>query len=183
MNGGTGTAARGLYTRLDAVLRRLELVAVIIAAGLLLLAMVLTVIDASLRYTINRPLGWQFTFTEDYLLVGVFLMALPWGFRTGGYIRIDATSGFLPAGLQRLLIRAGLLLSAGYVAVLAWTSAVKYVDFLIAGEVKIGVVYWPIHYSWVWLPIGLTLLTLRLLLTAFGPGDGLESQHDPLEEL
>lgn len=178
-----GAVVRPIHGRFDRILRALELVAVVTAGCLLVTAMVLISLDALLRYAVNRPLAFQYTLTEDYLLVGLFLMALPWGFRTGGYIRIDATSGWLNRKAQHLLVRAGLLLSAAYTAVLAWKAGGKYADLLITGEVKIGVVYWPLHYSWMWIPMGLSLLTARLFLAALGPEEDLSVRHDPDEEL
>jgi len=183
MSGAIGRAGRTLHARIDRILQPIELVAVIIAGILLLTMMVLITLDASLRYVVNKPLSFQYTLTEDYLLVGTFMMALPWGFRTGGYIRIDATSWLLPAPLQNLLLRTGLLAGAGYVGVLAWKAIEKWLDYLATGEAKVGVIFWPTHYSWMWVAMGLTLLTLRVLLVATGPSEGLIPPPENIEEI
>ncbi len=139
--------------------------------------MTLISLDALLRYVFNSPLKFQYTLTEDYLLVAVIALALPWGFRTGGYIRVNALASFIPKMANRLLIRAGLLASAVYMAVLSWKSAQHFFKLLAADQIKIGLIDWPVHYSWIWIPIGCGMLSLRLLLTALSKN----SSHDPRE--
>jgi len=175
--------ATGVLRPLDRALRALELMAILIAAALLLITMVLISADALLRYAFDNPLVFQLTLTEDYLLVGIIMMALSWGFRTGGYIRISGLANMLPAGPRVLLLRAGVLVSAGYAAVLAWQSWGHFWPAFVSGELKFGVIDWPVWLSHVWVPTGLGLLAIRLLLTAFGPVQNLHVEHDPAEEI
>ena len=76
-----------------------------------------------------------------------------------------------------ILIRAGLVVSAVYMVVLAWTAGVKFIDFYQRGAVAFGEIDWPISWSWVWIPLGCGLLALRLLLTATGPARDLIPRH------
>lgn len=177
------SGAKRLYALVDRVLRALELIAVLIAAAMMLAAMVLMTIDTLMRYGFNNPLLFQLPLTEDYLLVGLVMLALPWGFRTGGYIRISGVAGKLPPALRLGLFRIGLLVSAAYTAMLCWQSWMLMVKVFIAGETKMGVMDFPIWLSQVWVPIGLGLLTARLVMTAIGPDENVHVEHDSLEEL
>ena len=185
---GAGTPARtgpaaAIHAAADRGLRALEFIALLVASALLLTAMALVSADALLRYAINAPLTFQYTLTEDYLLVGLLMMAMPWGFRTGGFIRIDGLAGKLPPRFADALIRAGLIASAGYIGVLAWTAGEHWHRAWTAGEAKIGVIDWPVHLSWIPVPVGLSLLAIRLALTALGPAAGLAPAPTELDDL
>jgi TRAP-type C4-dicarboxylate transport system permease small subunit len=172
----------GLFGMADRVLQPIENVAALIAGVMTVVAMLLTSLDATLRYTINAPLNFNYFLTEQYLMVGLICMPLAWAFRTGGYIRISFLAHALPPKVANMLLRVGLIASFLYVADLALLAAEEWYKLYEAGAVEMGVIDWPWHWSWIWVPIGLTLLALRLLLTAFGPAEDLDIVHNPEEE-
>ncbi|WP_417721027.1 TRAP transporter small permease [Salipiger sp.] len=173
----------GFLTFLDRLLRPLEMAGLAISVALMLLVMVLISMDALMRYLFKAPLTFQFQLTEDYLLVGLVMMGLAWSFRTGGYIRISGLVSLLPHAVVNPVFRIGLLLSAGYIGAAAWMTGRKFLQLFRSGEAVIGVVDWPVYMSWIWLPVGLGLLTLRLILVALGPVEDLDIAHDDLDEL
>jgi len=177
------TSAGRVHTFLDRCLRPFENAAVVLAAIILLCAMFLVAFDALLRYAFNAPLVFQYTLTEEYLLVALITLAMPWGYRTGGYIRITGAADKLPAAARNGVFRGGLLISFAYVAVLAWTGGNQFLKVYQSGEARIGIIDWPVWLSWIWIPIGCGLLALRLLLTALGPASELHVEHDPVEEI
>lgn len=156
----------GVWRQADRALRGLETVAAVLAAVCLLGAMLLISVDVMMRYVLNAPLSFQYYFVQNYLLVGMVLLALPWGFRNGGTIRIEGFVQFLPDRQRDLVYRAGLVLSALYVAALAWRGGKHFWNAFLRGEVDIGVIDWPVYWSWAPVPIGCGLLALRLLITA-----------------
>jgi TRAP-type C4-dicarboxylate transport system permease small subunit len=177
-NGGSGKKRRaGIAGRIDSAFRPLETAAAILGGIMMVLAMVLMTLDATMRYLFTAPIQIAPRLIEFYLMVGMFSMPLAWGFRTGGYIRIVAAVALLPVRLRHLILRAGLLLSSVYVAGLAWTSGIHFLDAWRINEVYVGVVDWPVAWSWVWVPMGLALLTARLLLMAFGAAEDLVIIH------
>jgi TRAP-type C4-dicarboxylate transport system permease small subunit len=169
--------AAGLHTSCDRVLRWLEDTALAVAGVVMVAAMFLTATDATLRYAFNAPLTFQQYLTENYLLVAMTNLSFAAGFRMGGYIRIEGILHQFPSAIVAVLLRIGLLVSAVYMAVLAWTAGVKFLDFYLRGAVVFGEIDWPISWSWVWVPIGCGLLALRLLLTAAGPARDLIIRH------
>jgi TRAP-type C4-dicarboxylate transport system permease small subunit len=180
---GMGSIWAQTYKVLNRCLVPIENAAAVISGLLTLLAMILTTADALMRYAFNAPLVFQFYFTSNYVLVGLVLMALPWGFRTGGYIRIALVTENLPIWLRNSLLRAGLAISAGYIALLAWTSGQYFLKAYATNQTYIEEVNWPVAWSWVWIPVGCGLLVLRVLLTATGPAEELHIEHDPEEDL
>lgn len=165
-----------LHALLDRSLCRIEDLAAVLAGAIMLIAMALVSLDALLRYLFAAPLSFQYYLTEKYLMVGMIALPLSWGFRTGGYIRIEGLVQVLPRGLRVAILRAGLLLSAAYVAVLAWLGGAHFLSAVRKDEVVIGVIDWPVSWSWIWIPAGCGLLALRLLLAATGPAAGLAAR-------
>jgi TRAP-type C4-dicarboxylate transport system permease small subunit len=163
---------------IDRALRKVEAAAAIVGGAMMLTAMLLTSLDALLRYGFNRPLSFNFYLTENYLMVGLMCLPLAWGFRAGGYIRVMALARLLPSQARNLLLRAGLLAGAVYIAALAWLAGVWFWDVYQRGDVRMGMIDWPVAWSWVWIPIGLGLLALRLLMMSFGPPENLHYEYD-----
>lgn len=173
----------GILGVIDRVLRFFEFISIVIAGICIMAAMLLISADALMRYAFNAPLVFQLNLTQDYLLVAMIMMALAWGYRTGGYIRIVGLASLLPRSLRNLLFRVGILVSAGYTGTLAWQSFDQFWGAWVRGEVKFGVIDYPVWLSLIWVPLGLGLLTLRLLLIGIGPDRDLHIEHDPIEEL
>ncbi|WP_224407551.1 TRAP transporter small permease [Afifella sp. IM 167] len=172
-----------LWVPADRVLRAVELTLALVAGVILLGVMMLVVVDSVMRYAFNAPLVFQYTLTEDYLLVALLLLAMPWGFRTGGYIRITALVAALPSVLGSTVARAGILVCAGYAGVLAWTSGVQFLKVFASGEMRIGVMELPVYLSWICVPVGCGVMALRLVLLTLAPGAELDREHEHAEDL
>ena len=162
-----------LVRALDAAFRPVENAAAIVGGVMMLMAMLLMSLDATLRYLFTSPIQIASRLIEFYFMVGMFAMPLAWGFRTGGYIRIVAAVGLLPRPVKNFILRLGLLLSSAYVGTLSWMSAGHFLEAWRSGEVYVGVLDWSVAWSWIWVPVGLGLLALRLILLTFGPATHL----------
>ena len=156
----------------------LETAAACIAGVAMVCAMLLVTADALLRHLFDNPLTFQIALTEKYLLVTMILMAMPWGFRTGGYIRIDELTRRLPIPVAEVVLRAGLVALAVYIALLALRSWTRFHEALLRDEVVLGVIDWPVAWSWFPLPVGLGMLSVRLLIEACRPQTG-PAAHAP----
>ena len=167
----------GILRLLDSVFRPLESAAAIVGGLMMVLAMTLMTLDACMRYVFTSPIEIAPRLIEFSLMVGMFSMPLAWGFRTGGYIRIIAGIAMLPALVRNFILRAGLLVSSAYVGGLTWTSWVHFFDAWRSGEVYVGVLDWSVAWSWIWVPLGLGLLAVRLILMAFGAAEELTITH------
>jgi TRAP-type C4-dicarboxylate transport system permease small subunit len=170
-------AADGFLPVIDTAFRSLENTAAVVGGAMMLFAMVLMSLDATMRYLFNSPIQIASRLIEFYLMVGMFAMPLAWGFRTGGYIRIVIVVGMLPARIRSLVLRIGLLVSSVYVGGLAWMSGVHFLDAWRSGEVYVGVLDWSVAWSWIWVPVGLGLLVVRLVLLTLGPAANLHVAH------
>lgn len=163
----TGYAA--WHGRIDRILRMVEAGAAVAAGVVLVVMMVLVSLDAILRHLFAAPLTFQLTLTEDYLLVAMAMLALAWGYRSGGAIQVRLLLDACPPRFNAAVIRLGLAAAAVYLAALAAWSWGRFAEAFAAGEVKMGVIDWPVDWSWVWVPLGCGLLALRVALDAAAP--------------
>lgn len=177
------TAWQKLHGAADTALSFVENIAAAIAGVIAIVMMLLTTADALMRYLLNAPLVFQFYLTSNYLLVATLMLSLAWGFRTGGYIRVSILFSRLGELLGSAVLRVGLLFSAGYLALLTWTSGKYFLKAYESNLIAVEEINWPVAWSWLWVPIGCGLLTLRVLLVALGDSSQLDLQHQPEEEL
>lgn len=157
------------HARVNQSVAIVERIAATVAGCALLSMMVLVSLNALTRYFFNAPLSFQFHVTQFYLLVSTTMLALPWGYRKGGAIQIRLLLDNIPSPLANLTMRLGLLASAVYLFALAWQGYHQFHIALVENEVVMGVIDWPVAWSWVWIPIGCGLLAVRLLVDATAP--------------
>ena len=135
----------------------------------IMVVMVLVSADAVLRRAFGAPLTFQLQLSESYLLVAMVMLSLAWGYRKGGSIQVRLLLDAFPTFVAEVILRAGLALSSIYIAILAVLAWSPFYRALIDHEVTMGVIDWPVSWSWVWVPIGCGLLAFRLALDATAP--------------
>ncbi|MGE0724655.1 MAG: TRAP transporter small permease [Alphaproteobacteria bacterium] len=144
--------------------------AMAIAAGAVVVAiMALVSLDAVLRHVFAEPLTFQIHLTQFYLLVAATMLALPWGYRRGGAIQVRLLLDRLPHRVGEAIVRIGLMASALYLLALAWRARAIFAKAWVDDEVVMGVIDWPVAWSWIWVPLGCAVLAVRLLVDASAP--------------
>lgn len=162
--------ASGPLERLASGLTLIENIAAV-AAGLALVSAVLLVsANALSRHLFSMPIEFQLELTQSYLLVMLITLALPWGFREGGFIRITLFSDLFGERLWHRLFQVGLWFSAAYLVILGFQAGLVFVDAWVKRHMIMGVIDWPVAWSWIWISIGCWLLALRTALMALGAG-------------
>lgn len=170
--------SQGAIRAVDRTLCRVENGLIAIGGAAIALAMVLVSADAFMRHVFSDPLTFQYTFTEQYLMVMGFSLALPWGYRTGGRIRILLLLNAFPPAMRLWIMRLGNVAAAIYLGFLAWQSFGKATTAFTRNDLMMGVIDWPVGWSWIWIPIGLSFLILRLLVDACdNPDRGATNAH------
>lgn len=172
---GQPTGAVGMV---DRALRRVENGLIALGGVAIALAMVLVSADAFMRHVFSNPLTIQYTLTEQYLMVMGFSLALPWGYRTGGRIRILLLLNAFPQPVRLWVMRIGNVAAAIYLGFLAWKAFGKAETAFARNDLMMGVIDWPVGWSWIWIPVGLSFLILRLLVDACDdPDRGAAGAH------
>jgi TRAP-type C4-dicarboxylate transport system permease small subunit len=151
---------------LEWVLDRLER-AFMTTAAVAVVAMMLTIsADALGRYLLNRPLLGSYEFTSLYLMVVLTFMGTARTYQLGGHISLELA---LPA-LRRLtggaIDRFNALLAAAALAAVTYFTATEAIERFRNLDTTFGAIQFPIYWSYVWVPLGCGLLSLRLITAA-----------------
>lgn len=158
-----------LHRTIEHGFRWVESAAAIVGGCTILVVMVLVSADAILRRAFGQPLTFQLQLSENYLLVAMVMLSLAWGYRRGGSIQVRLLLDNLPKETADIVIRVGSAASSIYMAALAVMAWKPFYRALIDHEVTLGVIDWPVSWSWVWIPLGCGLLAIRLTLDATAP--------------
>jgi len=163
----------GFYHRVDRLYRKVELAAIVLAGLVILAVMALVSTDAVLRRGLDYPLTFQLPLSENYLLVALTMLSLAWGYRRGGTIRVHILIDALPRTVSVPILRIGLGISSIYILALGVLAYSTFHEALVNNEVQMGVIDWPVAWSWFWIPVGCGLLAVRLAIEVFKPEDEL----------
>jgi TRAP-type C4-dicarboxylate transport system permease small subunit len=178
MNGPDDGPGVRLFRRLESVLALVENAASFVAAVVLCAVMIIVSADVAMRYVFNRPFGWTYDLISLYLMGALFYFALSPTFAQGAHISVDVVARRLSPGMRRLLQVVIALVSALLFATIAWLAAARTFDDFQSGAATSGEILWPTWLADVLIPVGCALLTLRLIVHAFGHALSLATGRD-----
>ncbi|MBV8889341.1 MAG: TRAP transporter small permease [Alphaproteobacteria bacterium] len=154
----------GWFDAAEALIRRCENVAMVVAC-IAFVAMVLTTAsDVLLRYAFNSPLIWAYPVVVNYLIVILYFGAVSAAQRHGNHIGIELLTSRLPPRLKSLCAAFSAAAMLALCGLIAWCGVGVFWDSWVQNEVLSGVIAWPRWPSYLMVPLGFGLLSLRLLL-------------------
>jgi len=157
--------------------------AFLLVAQAAILAMMITICTDSLgRYLFNRPLRGSYEITSLYLMVILVFMAMPATYATGGHIRLDLLRSLLARVPGMIFERLNAALAACAFGLLAWYAGGEAIDRFVYRRTTLGIIQFPLYWSYVWVPVGCGLLSLRLAIEVVFPQRPPESGHTPSHE-
>jgi TRAP-type transport system small permease protein len=122
--------------------------------------------QVTMRYGFNLSFDWADEVSRLAFVWSIFL-AIPLGVRQGAHIGIDIVVNQFPKHSQRLLRRAGALLSAAMMAIIAWAATKVAIE---QWDELMSVLDWSVGWFIVPVAIGALLSALHLLRQAIdGP--------------
>lgn len=148
-----------------AIFARAEDAALTVGAVCLFVIMVTVTADALFRYLFHAPISFAYEFVSQYLMVAAFFLALAGTFRIGGHITVDFFSSMMPSRWRRACAAIGDVLMLPVLVIGAYTGARSSIAAWERAEVVMaGGILWPVWVSWALVPIGMSLLVVRVLL-------------------
>lgn len=137
-----------------------------IGCAMLFALMCLVVADVARRYLFNAPIAWSYEVINNYLMPGVFFLAVAHTLKAHGHVAVDILHNYVGTRMRYCFETVSTLLALPVFALITWLAAAKTLDeFQTAAQASSGL---PVP-SWtlsVVLPIGFGMLTLRLGLNA-----------------
>lgn len=134
-----------------------------VAVTMMFLIMMIVVVDVMLRYFFNSPLAWSYELISLYLMVGLFFFTLSDALRENVHVSVDLLHKYMPLRLRHAADMLGYGCASLVFAGIVYASVQRtYVSF-IHHDVIAGSFAWPTWLSNIAVPIGATLLLLRML--------------------
>lgn len=154
---------------LESVLSLFDRLFLIVAQIAMALMMLSISADSLGRYLFNRPLTGSYEFTSLYLMVIITFLAIPATYASGGHIRLDILRERLARVPGRPFERINALLAVAVFGFLTWHAGGAAITKFIERDTSFGVIQFPLYWSYVWVPVGCGLLSVRLALEIVFP--------------
>lgn len=167
-----------LVNKVTAAVSGIMVVLAVLAGVILIGTMLLIGTDVTLRYVLNKPLGYTTTITGFLLLYITFLSAA-WVLKKEGHVTVDLALNRLSEINQLLLNGITSAVGAILCLVLAWYSALSTWDYLQRGiyvtqGLQQAVLQWPIMIV---IPIGFFLLFIQFVIRSHQHLKGWRAQQ------
>lgn len=134
----------------------------IVAMVALVAMMLVTIVDVTMRLVLNRLVLGSVELVELMLVTAVFL-ALPETFVRDEHITVDLIDQALPAGKLRGLRTVAAVVTAAFLAVMAWRMIPPALDTLTIGDLTSDL---QISLFWYWLPIVIGGVVAAIIVVA-----------------
>lgn len=179
--GAADRAGPGAYARLRHALDLVDAALIAVGSLMLFLLMCLVVADVSMRYLFNAPLQWSYEVISNYLMPGLFFLAVSHTLKAHSHVAVDIVHNYVGTRTRYTFVAVASVLAFPAFAICAWQSAgVTWNDFQTAAVSTSGLPLptWSVSF---FLPLGFGLLSIRLLLDAIGYGMSLAAGRGLLE--
>lgn len=150
------------------LLDRLNRAIVALSAVALLVSSCVLTYSVVLRYFSPQPTDWQDEFSV-FLLIGVTFMSAAWVHSQRGHIGIEAIRGLLSPRVERVRQIVVDILSALFCGFFSWKSWTLFNEAWSEGYVTASSWSPPLWIPYVAMALGMSLLTLQILVQAFRP--------------
>ncbi|HZP99132.1 MAG TPA: TRAP transporter small permease [Reyranella sp.] len=141
---------------------------VVLAAIALVVASAVLTYSVLLRYFTPEPTDWQEEFAV-FLLIGVAFGASGWVHTQRGHIGIEALKAVLPPRVERWRQFIVDMLSLLFCAFFSWKSWTLLHEAWVGGYTSESAWAPPLWIPYSAMSIGMTLLTIQILVQAFRP--------------
>ena len=176
MTGAAAAATR--YARLRRVIDAIDAVLMAIGCLMLFALMLIVVADVSLRYLFNAPLQWSYEVISSYLMPGLFFMAVSHTLKANAHVAVDILHNYVRRTTRYVFEAVCTVVALPVFALCTWVSAQHtWNDWQTQATSTSGLAVptWTISLM---LPLGFGMLSLRLLLNAYGYIASLVSRRD-----
>lgn len=140
--------------------------------------MVIVFCDVIMRYGFGRPLVWAYDLISLYLLAAVFFLALARAYSSGAHVNVDILQQRLPPAARRVTEIITCLIGAAIFIIVAQVGFERAREAFIARDVMSGGIEWPTWPALALVPIGFSLLALRVAVQGLAQGLSLATGRD-----
>ena len=160
--------APAFYATLRRWIDALDSVLVTLGCTMLFGLMCLVVADVASRYALNAPISWAYEVINNYLMPGLFFLAVSHTLKAHSHVSVDILHNYVGTRTRYWFETIAMVLAAPAFALCAWVSAGHTLhEFQTDAQSSTGlpIPSWTISIGF---PIGFGMLTLRVALNAVG---------------
>lgn len=168
------------YARLRAAIDLLDAALMAVGGLMMMLLMLLVVADVTLRYLFNAPLAWSYEVVSNFLMPGLFFLAVSHTLGVHGHVAVDILHNRMSRRARYVCQALASALAAPVFGYCTFVAALRTLADFQSGAVSTSGVEVPSWSTNVLLPLGFGLLTLRLALDALGYAATLASRREVL---
>ena len=144
-------------------MQRIEAVATLVGCACLMAVMLVVTADVGFRYLLNTPFIWSYDVITLYLTPAVFFLTLSNAYAAGAQVNIDLLHAAMPTPLRRIANAISAAASLCAFGLIAYGGALRLADSWENSDVLAGVIPWPTWPSILLVPVGCSMLALRLI--------------------
>lgn len=133
-----------------------------IGAAIVMVMMFLTSLDVILRYIFKSPLGGAYEL-QEFLLVGVVFLGLGDIQAMKGHLNVDLLTSRLSPRMQIFFGIVGYVISLVIFSLITWQSGLRAWKAFDTGQIREGIVGYPLWPAKSMIPVGTAFLCLRLI--------------------
>lgn len=138
--------------------------AMLLSGACLFLIMVIVLADVFMRYVFNAPFSWSYDLISQYLLTAAFFLAVSSTFKAGAHISVDFFTQMMSTRLRKISAAIVTLLMMPVLIIMIHAGLDATIQAYLKNEIRFGGLDWPVWLSTVAIPIGMSLLLLRLII-------------------
>lgn len=139
----------------------------VLAAGMILLAVLVVCQMVFMRYVLGSSTIWQTPFVT-YLLIAATFLGSPYVLLIKGHVNVDILPLFLPQRGRVVLAYLSALLSLAFCLVVAWEGSQFWYEALSKGWTSSSIWRVPLWIPYLSLPLGMGLVALQYLADILG---------------
>ncbi|OPY86541.1 MAG: Tripartite ATP-independent periplasmic transporter [Smithella sp. PtaU1.Bin162] len=153
---------------LNKIMVFLEKLLIWIACLTLLVLALLTTADALGRYLFNSPIPGTGEIIEDYFMIALIFLPLSYSFMQEGHVHVSMIERFFPNRVKYFVGKFNLFLSFGLFALITIAGWNVFSEAFRINEISTSSVGYPMWPCYVMVPVGCSLLCLRIIQVFFG---------------
>lgn len=165
----------------DRILTACERILSNIASLMLFMIMLIVVADVVLRYFFNAPLSWSYELISLYLMVGLFFFSLSDTLRSNSHVAVDLLQNYMSRNVRHAAEMIGYAGASVVFAAIVYVSIQRTYVSYIGDDVIAGSIAWPTWLSNLAVPIGASLLLLRMIFRFLGHALSLLKNRSVIE--
>jgi len=169
---------KNILLHIERYLNILEKVLAYISLAIASIVMLMITADVMMRYLFRKPIIGVFELSE-FAMVGIVFLGVAYVQSIKGHVNVPILIEKLSPKTQASLTIFGYLLGFASLSIITWASASATWTAFVTGDYAMGIIHFPTWPAKLSVPLGLSVLNIRLIIDILKDCQRLRSGHEP----